>query len=112
MAHHPCVRSADSRPACMTERRREIPEPTYQWPGGPTADDDPTPVESALAALKIGAILAAGVTIVFFYLSTYGGFVAPRAGSTLAVIAAFVGPSIIAFLRTAWARRRRRPPGP
>jgi hypothetical protein len=43
----------------MTEPRREIPEPTYHWPGGPTADDDPTPVESALAALKIGAILAA-----------------------------------------------------
>jgi len=52
------------------------------------------------------------ITIVFFYLSTYGGFVAPRAGSTLAVIAAFVVPSVIAFLRTAWARRRRRPPGP
>jgi|SRR6185503_4780898 hypothetical protein len=112
MAHHRCARSANSQQAVMTEPRREIPEPTYHWPGGPTADDDPTPVESALAALKIGAILAAGVTIVFFYLSTYGGFVAPRAGSTFAVIAAFVVPSVIAFLRTAWARRRRRPPGP
>ena len=96
----------------MTEPRREIPEPTYQWPGGPTADDDPTPLESALAALKIGAILAAGVTIVFFYLSTYGGIVAPRAGASLAVIAAFVGPSAIAFLRKALVRHRRRPPGP
>ena len=96
----------------MPEPRREIPEPTYQWPGGPTADDDPTPIESALAALKLGAILAAAVTIVFFYLSTYSGLVMPRAGATLAVLAAFVGPSIAAFLRTSWARRnRRRPPG-
>ena len=96
----------------MPHPRREIPEPTYHWPGGPTGDDDPTPVESALAALKIGAILAAGVTIVFFYLSTYSGFVMPRAGASLAVLAAFAGPSIIAFLRTSWARRHRRPPGP
>jgi hypothetical protein len=95
----------------MTEPRREIPEPTYHWPGGPTADDDPTPVESALAALKYGAILAAIVTIVFFYLATYSGFVAPRAGASLAVLAAFVGPSALAFLRNALARRRRRPPG-
>ena len=94
----------------MTERR-DIPEPTYHWPGGPTADDDPTPLESALAALKLGAILAAAVTIVLFYLSTYGDFVAPRASASISVVAAFVGPSIIAFLRTAWARRRRRPPG-
>ena len=95
----------------MAEPRREIPEPSYHWPGGPTADDDPTPIESALAALKIGAILAAGLTIVLFYLATYSGFVAPRAGASLAVLAAFVGPSVIAFLRTAWVRRRRRPPG-
>jgi ABC-type Fe3+-siderophore transport system permease subunit len=95
----------------MTDPRREIPEPTYHWPGGPTADDDPTPVESALAALKYGAILAAALTIVFFYLATYTGYVAPRAGASLAVLAAFVGPSVIAFLRTALVRRRRRPPG-
>ena len=96
----------------MTETRREIPEPTYHWPGGPTVDDDPTPAESALAALKLGAILAAAITIVFFYLATYSGYVAPRAGATLAVLAAFVLPSLAAGLRTAWARRRRRPPGP
>ena len=65
----------------MPEPRRPMPEPTYHWPGGPTADDDPTPAESALAALKIGAILAAGVTIVFFYLATYSGYRAQRAGS-------------------------------
>jgi len=94
----------------MPEPRRPMPEPTYHWPGGPTADDDPTPAESALAALKIGAILAAGVTIVFFYLATYSGYRAPRAGASLAVIAAFVLPSVLAFLRTTWARKRRRTP--
>ena len=93
------------------ESRREMREPSPHWPGGLTADDDPTPVESALAALKFGAILAAGMTIVFFYLATYSGFVAPRAGASLAVLAAFVLPSLIAGLRTAWVRRRRHPPG-
>ena len=92
------------------ESRREMPEPTPHWPGGISADDDPTAVEAALAALKYGAILAAGVTIVFFYLATYGGVVAPRAGASLAVLAAFVLPSLIAGLKTAWTRRRRRPP--
>ncbi len=94
----------------MPETRRDIPEPTYNWPAGPSADDDPTPIESALAALKFGAILAAGITIVFFYLATYSGFVAPRAAASLAVLAAFVLPSVLAFLRTYLARRRRRPP--
>ena len=95
----------------MPDPRREIPEPTYHWPGGPSADDDPTPIESALAALKLGAILAAGMTIAFFYLATYSDYVAPRAAASLAVLAAFVTPSVIAFLRTAWVRRRRRMPG-
>ncbi len=88
-----------------------MPEPSPHWPGGPGAHDDPTPVESALAALKYGAILAAGTTIVFFYLATYSGYVAPRAGASLAVVAAFLLPSLAAGLRTAWTRRRRRPPG-
>ena len=93
------------------QHRPEMREPSPQWPGGLTADDDPTPIESALAALKFGAILAAGTTIVFFYLATYSGFVAPRAGASLAVLAAFLVPSLLAGLRTAWTRRRRRPPG-
>jgi hypothetical protein len=92
----------------MPETRRDIPEPTYHWPGGPSADDDPTPLESALAALKFGAILAAGMTIVFFYLATYSGFVAPRSRTSLVVLAAFVLPSLLAYLRTAVVRRRRR----
>lgn len=94
----------------MPEPRRPIPEPTYHWPGGPTADDDPTPLESALAALKIGAILAAAVTIALFYFATYGRVAAGRGGASLVVVAAFVLPSVIAFLRTLWSRRRR-PPG-
>ncbi|MGH8250823.1 MAG: hypothetical protein ACREVI_09015 [Steroidobacteraceae bacterium] len=89
------------------EPRRPIPEPTYHWPGGPTADDDPTPVESALAALKIGAILAAAVTIAFFYFATYGGRTAGRMTASVSVLAAFVLPSVIAFLRN-WLTRRRR----
>jgi hypothetical protein len=93
----------------MPETRREIPEPTYHWPGGPSADDDPTPLESALGALRFGAILAAGMTIVFFYLATYSGYVVPRTGASLGVLAAFVLPSLLAFLRTAMVRRRRRP---
>jgi len=95
----------------MPQTRRDIPEPTYHWPGGPSADDDPTPLESALAALRIGAILAAGTTIAFFYLATYSGFVAGRGAASLAVLAAFVLPSLLAFLRTSVVRRRRRPPG-
>lgn len=89
------------------EPRRAIPEPTYQWPGGPTADDDPTPLESALAALKLGAIAAAAATIVYFYLAVYRGIVVGRLAMTSTVLAAFVLPSLIAFLRTRWARRRR-----
>jgi len=92
--------------------QHEMPDPKPHWPGGISADDDPTPLESALAALKFGAILAAGFTIVFFYLATYSGYVAPRSAASLTVLAAFVLPSAIAFLRTRLARRRRRPPGP
>jgi hypothetical protein len=95
----------------MNEPRREIPEPKPNWPGSPTADDDPTPIESALAALKIGALLAAGITIVFFYLATYSGTRVSRPAATLAVLAAFCLPSLAAFLRTRWVRRRRPPRG-
>jgi hypothetical protein len=89
------------------EPRRQIREPTYHWPGGPTADDDPTPIESALAALKIGAILAAAVTIALIYLGTNAGIVASRGGVTAVVLVAFVLPSLIAAWRTAWVRRHR-----
>ena len=91
------------------EPRRQIPDPTYHWPGSPTAEDDPTPIESALAALKIGAILAAGITIVFMYLGTYAGLIAGRVESSIVVLIVFVLPSVIAAGRTAWVRRRRGP---
>ena len=90
------------------EPRRPMREPTYHWPGGPTADDDPTPLESALAALKIGAILAAGVTIAFFYFATYGRLVIGRVETSVAVLAAFLLPSALAYLRTSRVRRRRK----
>ena len=93
----------------MTGRRPSIPEPTYQWPGGPTADDDPTPLESALAALKLGAIVAATLTIVLLYLATYAELAAHRAAASLSVLAAFLLPSVIAYFRTRAIRRRRRP---
>ncbi len=91
------------------EPRRQIPDPSYQWPGSPGAEDDPTPVESALAALRIGAILAAAVTIAFIYLGTYADFTAGRSESSFLVLAVFVLPSLIAAARTAWVRRRRGP---
>jgi hypothetical protein len=94
----------------MTDPRRSIPEPSYQWPGGPSPDDDPTPIESALAALKFGAILAAAVTIVLIYVATYADVVSVGAGASLAVLAAFLAPSIVAYIRT-YRVRRRRPPG-
>ena len=91
------------------EPRRPMREPTYHWPGGPTADDDPTPAESALAALKVGAILAAGVTIALFYFATYGSLVIGRVAASIGVVSAFLLPSALAFLRTSLARRRRKP---
>jgi hypothetical protein len=89
--------------------RREIPEPSYHWPSGPGADDDPTPLESAVAALKLGAIAAAVATIVYYYLAVYRGIVTGRAAMTSTVLAVFLLPSLLAFLRNRWARRRRRP---
>jgi hypothetical protein len=89
------------------EPRREIPEPTYHWPGGPGADDDPSPLESALAALKLGAIAAATATIIYYYLAVYRGVVAGRLAMTSAVLAAFLLPSLVAFVRRRAARRRR-----
>ncbi|MBX3703466.1 MAG: hypothetical protein KF822_06815 [Steroidobacteraceae bacterium] len=89
------------------EPRRDIPEPTYHWPGGPGADDDPTPMESALAALKLGAIAAAAATILYYYLAVYRGFAPGRLATTSTVLAAFVLPSLVAYLRNRRARRRR-----
>ncbi len=93
------------------EPRRPMPEPSYHWPGGPRPEDDPTPLESALAALKFGAILAAAITIVYFYLGAYRGIATSRLAMSSTVLAAFLLPSLVAALRTRARRRRqaRRP---
>ena len=91
------------------EPRRPMREPSYHWPSGPTADDDPTPMESALAALRFGAILAATVTIAFVYLGEYLSLRTDRLLVSAVVAGAFLLPSLLAWLRTAWVRRRRRP---
>ena len=94
----------------LMEPRRPMREPSYHWPSGPTADDDPTPLESALAALRFGAILAAAATIGFLYLGEYFRLKSDRWLVSAVVLAAFLAPSVLAWLRTAWVRRRR-PPG-
>ncbi len=96
----------------MEEPRREIPEPTYHWPSGTRADDDPTPPEAALGALKAGAILAAAVTIAFIYAATYSGAHVPRSIASVSVLAAFCLPSVAAWLRARRSRSRRRPSTP
>ncbi|MBM5810983.1 MAG: hypothetical protein FJ191_03300 [Gammaproteobacteria bacterium] len=88
-------------------RPPELPDPSSHWPGGPGPDDDPTPVEAAVAALRFGAMLAAALTIVLIYLGTYAGFTAARGPVSLAVVSAFAGPSLAAALRTALRRHRR-----
>ena len=88
-------------------RPPELPDPTSRWPGGPGLDDEPTPLEAAVAALKFGAILAAALTITLIYLGTYAGIGAARKPVSLAVVVAFAGPSLLAGLRAAWRRRRR-----
>ena len=92
------------------EPRRPMREPNYHWPSGPTADDDPTPIESALAALRYGAILAAATTIAFLYLGEYLSLRTDRFLVSALVVGAFLLPSLLAGLHTAWLRRRR-PPG-
>ena len=61
-----------------------------------------------MRSLAIALALAALVAL--FYAATYSGFIAPRGTATLAVLAAFVLPSALAFLRTTLVRRRRRRP--
>lgn len=90
------------------KRPSPIRDPSYNLP---TVDEEnATPAEHALAALKVGAILAAVVTIVLIYAGTYGGRDGHQDLASLAVLAAFVVPSLIAWTR-AWYRRLRRPDG-
>jgi hypothetical protein len=87
------------------KRPEPIRDPTYNWPTG-RAGEDATPAQRALAALKVGAMLAGTVTIVFIYLSSYGGFGIQRDRASLLVLAAFALPSLIAY-GLGWRARRR-----
>jgi hypothetical protein len=97
------------------KRPTPIKDPTYNLPSA-SSDENATPAEKALGALKVGAIAAAVVTIVLIYITTYGGLKGQRDLISLAVMAAFVLPSLIAYLLALRARRRQRdeperPPG-
>ena len=81
-----------------------IKDPSYTWPTARTPAGA-SPLEKALAAFKIGALLAGTVTIVFIYLATYSGFSARRDLVSVLVLAAFLLPSLAAYLL---ARRRGR----
>jgi len=92
---------------CQTARMKRpspIRDPSYNLP---TVDpENATPAERALAALKIGAILAAVVTIVLIYVGTYGGLEGQQDLVSLAVLVAFVAPSLLTWA-WAWYRRLR-----
>ena len=87
----------------MTEPDR-FRGPGYGWPAPRVDDSEATPAERALAALKIGAILAVVVTIVLIYISASGGLKGGSDLMSLLVVAAFVLPSLIAWL-LAWRAR-------
>ena len=87
------------------KRPDPIDDPSYNWPTGRTGDEA-TPLEKALAALKVGALLAGTLTIAFIYLGTYAGYQGRREVVSLAVLVAFVAPSVIAWV--AVRRRQKR----
>ena len=83
-----------------------IRDPSYNLP---TVDDEnATPAERALAALKVGAILAAVVTITLIYVGTSGGLEGRQDLASLVVLVAFVTPSVLAWLRGLLLQRRRK----
>jgi len=82
--------------------------PGYGWPTATVDETGATPAERALVALKVGAILAAVVTIVLIYLSARGGLKGRQDLASLLVVAAFVLPSLIAWV-LAWRARLKRP---
>jgi hypothetical protein len=84
------------------KRPDPIQDPTYNWPTARTSASA-TPAEKALAALKVGALLAGSVTIAFIYLRTYAGVELPIDLLSALVLAAFSGPSLVVYLV---ARRR------
>jgi len=86
------------------KRPDPINDPSYNWPTGRTGDNA-TPLEKALAALKVGALLAGTVTITLIYLGTYAGLQGRTELVSALVLAALLTPSLVAWLV---ARRRER----
>ena len=82
-----------------------IRDPTDNLPSA-SSDENATPAERALGALKIGAIAAVVVTIVLIYVTAYGGLRGRRDLASLLVVVAFLLPSVIAYLLARRARRR------
>ena len=83
-------------------------DPSYNLPSPSAFDEVATPLEKALMALKVGAILAAVVTIVLLYAGVYGGVRGRGEWASFAVIVAFVLPSAMAYVRARRERLRRR----
>ena len=81
-----------------------IRDPDYRWPSA-SVGDSATPIQRALGALKMGALLAGGVTILLMYARTYAGVAVPGGLASAAVLAAFLLPSLSVWLA---ARRRAR----
>lgn len=84
-------------------------DPTYNLPSAAGFEDVATPMEKALSALKVGAILAAVVTITLIYVGAYGGGARGRQEwVSLVVLVAFVLPSAVAYVRARRQKLRRR----
>jgi len=88
----------------VMKRPDPIKDPSYNWPTGRT-EEDASPLEKALAALKVGALLAGTLTIAFIYLRTYAGVRERSDLVSVLVLVAFVAPSVIAWVG---ARRRQK----
>ncbi len=83
-------------------------DPTYNLPSASGFEDVATPLERALSALKVGAILAAVVTIVMIYAGAYGGAKGREDWVSLSVLVAFILPSAVAYVRARRERLRRK----
>ena len=89
------------------KRPDPIRDPTYNLPSAESFRDIATPLERALSALKVGAILAAVITIALIYAGAYGGLRGRQDLVSMAVLGAFILPSLIAYV-LAWRSRLRR----
>ncbi len=81
-------------------------DPNYNLPSAAGFEHLATPMERALSALKVGAILAAVVTITLIYAGAYGGARGNQEWVSVAVLVAFVLPSAVAYVRARRARLR------